>query len=416
MSLPAAEPASVSLEAPALSAAAATTAASVSAGSGAASGWQTPAPTPPATPASHAPPPAPAAPLRQVRIIPDVLPEIFKFLVDATETLHSCALVRHTWRNVVLAVLYARPHFASVWSLRRFTAALARRACLGRWVRQLDLSTIRTTIPPAEFARLFPLVSGVRSVDLSYCRELRDCHVQTLLAQCAQTLTAITLAGNKHLTNTSLELIAAHAGVRLRALCIDECHGITDACMQVVASKCTQLVTLKLASTGSLITDASLLALAWPRRARACDSLRTIQLYSCPGVTDASLTLLAQVCPHLAAVELYRLPWVTDMSLAEMARHSGSSLRSLCLGEMPNITDTSICEIGRSCDMHSLTLCHCEHITDRGIVELVRHSPSIGFLDIGLVGDITLVSLVATAQCCPRLQDLVVVERNSTLT
>ncbi|KAI8924149.1 hypothetical protein BC831DRAFT_551615 [Entophlyctis helioformis] len=344
---------------------------------------------------------------RPVRIIPDVLPDIFGFLQDSSATLHSCALVSTTWHAVALQFLYTSPQLRTVRSLRKLLATLALHPSLCHWIRRLDLSHIRTTILANDLARLLGMLPRVRQLDLSFCRELRDNHVHLLVAHCRPlALAELRLSANRHVTDTSLQELLRHSGPSLRGLCIDECHGVTDRTLQVVAAECTGLQALKLASTATAVTDDGLAALAFPLGTPRCTALRSLQLYDCPALTDASLALLAQACPALASLELFRLPNVSDAALFAMAKHA--PLSSLCVGEMPLITDAALCTLGRHCDMRSLTVCHCENITDRGVVEMVRHSPNLRFVDLGLLGDITLVSLVATAQCCPHLTDLVV--------
>eukprot|EP00842_Homolaphlyctis_polyrhiza_P003490 jgi/Hompol1/4141/HPOL_003492-RA len=321
-------------------------------------------------------------------IIPDILVEVFKHLR-------------------AISSLYAAPKPKSVSTLRKLMLALSQRPQCRRWVQDLDLSGIRTAIPAFDLAQLFSLVTNLKRIDLSHCRELLDEHILLLSTQSSRRLASITLAGNRNITDVSLEIISSHLSTSLTMLCIDECPTVTNKSLQLVATRCANLRILKLASTSTNITDGGLLAFcASPQEALCCLTLRKLQLYDCPNITDLSLTVFSLTCRNLTAIELYRLPSVSDASIIALSKNT--QLHSVCVGEMPLITDASICEMGRQCDIRSLTICHCESITDRGIVEFVRHSPNIRFLDIGLVGDISLVSLVATAQCCTMLQDLVV--------
>ncbi|EGF79178.1 hypothetical protein BATDEDRAFT_25717 [Batrachochytrium dendrobatidis JAM81] len=341
-----------------------------------------------------------------IRIIPDILPEIFKFLTDKSGVLFSCCLVNRIWYQAALRPLYTSPRLQSVWALRKFTQMLVAKPYLARFVWYLVLSEIRTTISPHILSQLIPLLTHVHHIDLSYCREIQDIHVQTLTRQCGSELTSIILAGNRHLTDATIEAIANYIGKSLVSLCIDECHRITNGALSYIASQCTQLTTLKLASTQSNRGDISIASFVWPTTASCCSTLTTLRLYDCTDITDTSLILLAQACSNITAVEMFRLPHVSDIALIAISKHT--QLHTLCVGEMRYITDLSICEVGRQCDIRSLTICHCDSITDRGMVELIRHSPNMQFLDIALLGDITLISLVATSQCCPLLQDLVV--------
>ena len=339
------------------------------------------------------------------RLIHDILPYIFKYLEDQPQTLYQCTQVSRMWTRSALMSLYNTPVVRSVWALRRLSTTLVIRPHFRQWIRNLDLSAIRTVIPSHELSRLFRLLPRVQRLDVSYCRELRDSHLVLLTRQSGKHLQDMTLAGNRFVTDETIRVVAAHVSSGLVRLCIDECRSITDAALDIVARGCPNLAALKLAFTGYTITDHGLLSLINPVLPTPL-ALRTLQLYDCPGISDASLMCLAAACPTITALELFRLDNVSDVSLFAFARYG--HLDSLCVGEMPLITDPSIIEIGRLCELRSLTICHCEHITDNGVVEILGHSHNIVFLDLGFVGDISLVSLNAASVFCPLLKDLVV--------
>jgi hypothetical protein len=178
------------------------------------------------------------------------------------------------------------------------------------------------------------------------------------------------------------------------------CPNITDQSLVYLFQTCLFLSKIKLAKLGR-ISNTSLYAIG----DNLNKSLTHLELYDLPRVSDESLCWIAQSCTLLNTLDLYRLSSCTDRSLNEFARLT--NLTTLGLSEMKQITDHSLSELGKRCDIQSLTICHNDKITDRGMIELVRASPNLTFIDVCLVDRITLVTLIASAQCCLKLKQLV---------
>ncbi|KAJ3323966.1 hypothetical protein HDV06_000942 [Boothiomyces sp. JEL0866] len=236
-------------------------------------------------------------------------------------------------------------------------------------------------------------------IDFRNCKNLTDYHLENLNMRPK----ALAFAGSRNVTNSGIFSLVRNCGSSIEKLCIENCSQITDQALIRISKYCL----------GSNITDDGLLAVAGiylEKRQQNFKSnalpLEVLQLYDCPTISDYSLIEIAQNCNQLFFIDFYHLPNVTDQALIAFARYS--NLTCISLSELKRITDQSICEIGRCCDITSLTICHNEQITDRGMIELVRLSPNLRLIDISLVGDITLVSLIATVQCCKMLKHVVV--------
>ncbi|KAJ3311485.1 Dynein regulatory complex subunit 6 [Boothiomyces sp. JEL0838] len=246
-------------------------------------------------------------------------------------------------------------------------------------------------------------------IDFRNCKNLTDYHLEILNMRPK----SLAFASCRNIGDSGIFHLVRNCGSFIEKLCIENCCQLTDQSLIRISQYCVNLRYLKLSQLGSNITDDGLLAIAGIHFEKTDNHLKSnalplevLQLYDCPMISDYSLIEIAQNCNHLFFIDFYHLPMVTDQALIAFARYS--NLATISLSELKRITDQSICEIGRCCDITSLTICHNEQITDRGMIELVRLSPNLRLIDISLVGDITLVSLIATVQCCKLLKHVVV--------
>ena len=92
-------------------------------------------------------------------------------------------------------------------------------------------------------------------------------------------------------------------------------------------------------------------------------NLRTLSLYECTRVTDASVLEVARRCSNLQTLNLYECMRITDASLLEVARRC-SNIQWLDLTDCSNITDASVMEVARRCsNLQTLSLRRCWRIT-----------------------------------------------------
>ena len=113
-------------------------------------------------------------------------------------------------------------------------------------------------------------------------------------------------------------------------------------------------------------------------------NLRTLNLYECWNITDASVLEVARRCSSLQTLNLYECTSITDASLLEVARRC-SNIQWLDLTDCSNITDASVMEVARRCsNLQTLSLRHCWRITSvcknalRQLHPNLEHTGSLG--------------------------------------
>ena len=110
--------------------------------------------------------------------------------------------------------------------------------------------------------------------------------------------------------------------------------------------------------------------------------LKTLNLYGCQNITDASLSKVARGCSNLQSLNLFDCSNITDASVSEVARRC-SNLQSLTLNGCWNITDTSLSGVARGCsNLQALNLLNCSNITDASLLEVARRCSNLQSLDL----------------------------------
>jgi hypothetical protein len=146
----------------------------------------------------------------------------------------------------------------------------------------------------------------------------------------------------------------------LRSVDLGSCPQITDASMIALSQGRPHLHTIDLSRCDKL-SDASMIALS-----QGCPHLHTIDLYRCDQITDAGMIALSQGCPHLHTIDLYRCDQITDagmIALSQGCPHLHTIDLKFCLG----ITDASMIALSQGCShLHTIELLGC-HVTDQGI-------------------------------------------------
>jgi len=111
--------------------------------------------------------------------------------------------------------------------------------------------------------------------------------------------------------------------------------------------------------------------------------LRTLNLWCCFNITDASVLEVARRCSNLQTLNLCRCSNITDASVLEVARRC-SNLQTLNLWGCSNITDASVLEVARGCsNLQTLNLSGCRNITDTSVLEVARRCSNQTFYLIG---------------------------------
>lgn len=93
------------------------------------------------------------------------------------------------------------------------------------------------------------------------------------------------------------DVAVAYSCRRLKALDVSGCTILTDRSLLAIAECCPGLINFEVAVCN--ISDATLFKIA-----ASYPALRQLGLYSCPHITDAELTAIAQGCSHIKMLDI----------------------------------------------------------------------------------------------------------------
>lgn len=199
------------------------------------------------------------------------------------------------------------------------------------------------------------------ALDLSESRSLTDVgigHVSVL----SKTLRHLDLTDCSDLTDVSLSTFTALH--QLHHLILRSCWQIRATSDEVHFRALSNLRSLNLYCCGA-ITDASLQLFA------PCHNLEELELCACTRLTDVALEYIVRFLPKLHTLSLSGCSRLTDegMALLSAGASQGSSLTSLDISYL-EITDKSLEFVGTLCQLKRLDLEHNAKITDDGVQQL----------------------------------------------
>ena len=121
-------------------------------------------------------------------------------------------------------------------------------------------------------------------------------------------------------------------------------------------------------------------------------------------MTDEAVWSLCQLCPSIFKLSIYGCPNVTDRSLVAISEHLPSLTALQCtLNEA--ITDDGIENLVAKChSIKELWIRGCPSISDRSVLQIAHHCPALEFLDVLGNERITAVSLSVAATLCLKLK------------
>ncbi|CAF3406049.1 unnamed protein product [Rotaria socialis] len=121
----------------------------------------------------------------------------------------------------------------------------------------------------------------------------------------------------------------------LRSVTLSYCRQITDLGLTKFATSCTSIEYLNLSFCAQL-TDNAIRSMAF-----CCKYLTTLNICSCSLLTDMSLQYLSGVCKYLYEIDISYCHLITDKGLKYLRRNS-HYLKRIILVECPNISRAAI--------------------------------------------------------------------------
>lgn len=273
-----------------------------------------------------------------------------------------------------------------------------------------------------------PLGQYVRFVDFEFREHLVSDQTLADIAQYCPMIQHLSLAGCCQITDTSLRLLSrGKLRHSLKSIDLSDCPQITDDGLSLVSQRFYRLQRVALnGCTG--ISNAGILTLVrnsslhdWPCPPRS--SLLEIYLRRCSSLSGLTIQYVATTCgSSLRALNLAETAIIGDKEIRSIAKHCVSLLHlSLArsesvLGENhagtdmgQSILNTQDLDSATAVTVHNLQQQRENVIVDDTIEYLVKHLPSLCYLDLSNITSITNTSIFSISKFCPNLKTLVLV-------
>ncbi|KNC99528.1 uncharacterized protein SPPG_04919 [Spizellomyces punctatus DAOM BR117] len=287
-------------------------------------------------------------------------------------------------------------------------------------IRHLNLMGAVELVDDASCQVIGQTLTELETLDLSECRQLTDEGTVTIARGCTK-LIDVNLKGCTELGDATVRAFVEDGSAALRVLNVGLCSRVTDESVGSLASLYTKpgggLHTLKLSGCFNL-TDAALeqfinLAPTPKSTPHPLMPLSLLCLSGCYHITDNSL---ARLTPHLHSLEsinFYSCEGVTDATVKVIAEHC-PRLQSLVMSKC-RITDEGFEAIGQRCSrLHTLYagFLSGDGPSNSGISSVLGGCKELKLLDISRCekisdlafgGDGMLQVQVLMVRCCPRV-------------
>jgi hypothetical protein len=195
--------------------------------------------------------------------------------------------------------------------------------------------------------------------------------------------------------------LARAAGPELKRIVLRNCEQLSGDSLVSLAAHCSTLRTLDISHVEA-VNDEVLRGILMHRG----DTLRSLLIRGCTGLTDVSLHDMALYASELDALDMAGLSAVTDAGMYAMLRACGGNLVSLVCSGCPLLTDASFCEMGARCaNLEVLCARGLPLLSNDGVEALCRGvQDRLEVLDIlNCDGVMVKVFLETVAMHCPRL-------------
>ncbi|XP_061187510.1 F-box and leucine-rich repeat protein 13-like isoform X3 [Saccostrea echinata] len=265
----------------------------------------------------------------------------------------------------------------------------------------LYLNLSHTFITDASLRTISKYCHNVQYMSLAYCKKFSDRGLQYLSAgKCSKKLEYLDLSGCLQITPDGFKSLS-HGCTMLQTLILNEFPTLNDDCMIAIAAKCTKINTLSILGS-PLLTDETFKRLANNRHIKKlriegnqrisdlslkaigknCTDLEHLYLADCQRLTDASLKAIAN-CSKLVVCNIADVVQITNTGVQNLAEGTcAASLRELNLTNCIRVGDMAMFNIRKFKNLVYLSVCFCEHISEKSGIELLGQLHALVSLDI----------------------------------
>ncbi|XP_034699865.1 EIN3-binding F-box protein 1-like [Vitis riparia] len=206
-------------------------------------------------------------------------------------------------------------------------------------------------------------------------------------------ITSLTLSGLQNVSEKGFWVMGNAMGLQtLISLTITSCRGITDVSLEAMGKGCPNLKQMCLRKC-CFVSDNGLIAFA-----KAAGSLEGLQLEECNRVTQLGVIGSLSNCgSKLKSLSLVKCMGIKDIAVGTPMLSPCHSLRSLSIRNCPGFGSASLAMVGKLCpQLHHVDLSGLDGMTDAGLLPLLE-SCEAGLAKVNLSGCLNLTDEVVLA-------------------
>ncbi|SCV03904.1 LANO_0G06964g1_1 [Lachancea nothofagi CBS 11611] len=324
----------------------------------------------------HQPPAKKKFPLKQLPA--EILSLVLDRLSQKSEVVKLLSVCK-PWAEIIVKLLYYRPHINKKAQLESFMATM-------------QMPAFQTT---------FNYRAMVKRLNFSFVGDYMTDDQLIHFVGCPN-LERLTLVFCKHITSSSISLVLQGCKF-LQSVDITGIKEVSDSIFNTLAYQCQrvqgfyvpQARDVSFSALHMFITHAPL--------------LKRVKITANVNMNDNLVTLLATLCPLLVEVDITLSPNVHDQSLVTLFCQL-TQLREFRITHNSNVTDKFLKELELKVDhlpaLRLIDLCDCENITDKTVERLVSFAPKLRNVFFGKCSRITDNSLIHLARLGKNLQTI----------
>lgn len=208
----------------------------------------------------------------------------------------------------------------------------------------------------------------------------------------------------KHMsTAAQIIQVCKHLGSNLKTLSLQGCRCVNDSLLAVLSKYCPNLVYLDLSRCRQLdmVNDATWLNTC----ASVWKDLAVLHLNACKDISDFLVSKIADTLPLIVDLSISGCKGIKTTTWQKLAKNA-SSLKYLDLSRS-DMTDDIMLKFSQipQLKLKGINLTACKHLTDNGIVSLVKYQTSLEVLRMACM-DITNTTLACIGKYMERLRVL----------
>lgn len=206
----------------------------------------------------------------------------------------------------------------------------------------------------------------------------------------------------KHMSSSAQILqVCKQLGSNLRVLSLQACRCVNDKLLEILSVHCPNLLRLDLSRCRQLAKNA-----AWlDSCANVWRQMTVLDLNACKDISDVLVSKVADTLPFIVDFSISGCKGISLPAWQNMAKKL-SSLKYLDISRS-DITDEIMLKFSQipELKLQGINLTACKHLTDNGVVSLIKYQTSLEVLKLACV-DITNTTLICIGKYMQRLRVL----------